>query len=278
MSFTIAGAVAGQRGLPKNTKLLLLMIASYANDGGFAFPSRRTLALDCQVTDRTITEQLGALEAAGWITRTERRRPDGSRSTDLIRIIVAKLQPIDLVARAAEMDAEAWKKSPAPLEISAENPAQTSRHEPINEPVIEPVEADLFQVAPDKPSAKPKAEKRATRLPDDFEIPKEWIEEASKSAFEAGLVGYVNYAAESLKFINFWTSKAGKDGTKLNWKRTFVNWCIKAAELATGRPAKTATGQFFRAMPKVDRNSRGETPEEYKARINRENERSKDFR
>lgn len=33
---------------------------------------------------------------------------------------------------------------------------------------------------------------------------------------------------EAIKFRNHWTSKTGKDATKLDWSRTWQNWVLNA--------------------------------------------------
>lgn len=36
--------------------------------------------------------------------------------------------------------------------------------------------------------------------------------------------------AEHVKFVDYWTAKAGKDATKLDWDATWRNWIRRAAE------------------------------------------------
>lgn len=74
--------------------------------------------------------------------------------------------------------------------------------------------------APPQPT--PKAE-RGARLPKDWVLPKTWGDWA--------LQHYPHWTADvvrqiALKFRNHWTSKSGKDATKLDWERTWQNWCM----------------------------------------------------
>lgn len=64
--------------------------------------------------------------------------------------------------------------------------------------------------------------KRATRLPDDWQPDFEIAAKCGLTPKQAGL--------EALKFRNYWLSKSGKDATKLDWQRTWHNWCLTAAE------------------------------------------------
>jgi hypothetical protein len=67
-------------------KLLLLVLANYCDESFRCFPSQARLARETCLSDRTIRSTLVALEAKGRLTRVERSRPDGSRSTDLITL------------------------------------------------------------------------------------------------------------------------------------------------------------------------------------------------
>ena len=58
------------------------------------------------------------------------------------------------------------------------------------------------------------------------------------------------YAAENLeasisgtrehqKFMNYWLSKPGAAGRKTDWRRTWMNWMLSAAERAPQRPGNS---------------------------------------
>lgn len=74
------------RGVSPSEKLVLLVLANYADEGGCAYPSHRRLADETGLSDRTILTVMKTLEARGLLFRKERRRPDGSRSSDLITL------------------------------------------------------------------------------------------------------------------------------------------------------------------------------------------------
>lgn len=83
------------------------------------------------------------------------------------------------------------------------------------------------------PVRKSPPDRRGTRLPDD------WMPDAEDAQYAATL-GYTAaaYDREVEKFRNHWHAKAGKDGSKLDWSKTFRNWLIRGAERFT--PAKDA--------------------------------------
>jgi hypothetical protein len=45
----------------------------------------------------------------------------------------------------------------------------------------------------------------------------------------------IDLRAEALKFANYWASKSGGSATKLDWKRTWLNWCLTAKGTENGR-------------------------------------------
>jgi hypothetical protein len=73
-----------QEGLSSGAKFLLVAIADIADAYGVGFPGRALLADRCACTSKTVSENLSKLEAAGLIARRERRRRNGSRTSDWI--------------------------------------------------------------------------------------------------------------------------------------------------------------------------------------------------
>ena len=70
-------------------------------------------------------------------------------------------------------------------------------------------------------------QRRGTRLPADFVVPREWKDEARLLRERDGLPA-INLDAEAEHFGDFWRAKAGKDGCKLDWHATWRNWCRNA--------------------------------------------------
>lgn len=63
-------------------KLTLLKIADNANDSGVAFPSIKSLAKHCSISQRTVQRIIQSLAAEGLITVEKRYRDDGSQSSN----------------------------------------------------------------------------------------------------------------------------------------------------------------------------------------------------
>jgi hypothetical protein len=65
---------------------------------------------------------------------------------------------------------------------------------------------------------------RGTRLPADYRLSESWLLEAKKIRPDLP-ADQIAAAAES--FVSYWSSKPGKDGMKLNWFSTWLNWARK---------------------------------------------------
>lgn len=71
----------------------------------------------------------------------------------------------------------------------------------------------------------PANKKTATRLPEQWALPKDWANWALGRGLSKETV-----LLEAEKFHNCWIAKSGKDATKLNWRATWRNWVIRSIE------------------------------------------------
>jgi hypothetical protein len=69
--------------------------------------------------------------------------------------------------------------------------------------------------------------RKASRLASDFVVPEGWKLSGAEARERHGLPA-VNLDLEAEKFVDYWTSKAGQTATKMDWRKTFVNWCRNA--------------------------------------------------
>ena len=67
--------------VPPREKLVLIMLAEYANESGECFPSQAALAHRTGFSKRTIMRSLSDMEDLGVILRQERRRTGPARRT-----------------------------------------------------------------------------------------------------------------------------------------------------------------------------------------------------
>ena len=66
------------------TRFVLVTLGNYADEYGLCWPSQGQLAEDCGCSIRKIRAALAELEGRGLIERGMRRRPDGTRRSDVI--------------------------------------------------------------------------------------------------------------------------------------------------------------------------------------------------
>lgn len=107
-------------------KFVLVTVADHANGVGLCFPGQKRLCRMLGAGERTVRRHLDELEREGYIARRERRRKDGTRTSDLYQL--DPTGQFGLLAMLTE-DGESinrpnWPKSPAKL----------AGHEPSVEP------------------------------------------------------------------------------------------------------------------------------------------------
>ena len=99
----------------------------------------------------------------------------------------------------------------------------------VSNPAPDPTRPDPTYKEEAKASSSPA--KRGTRIPADFAVAPAMV------AWSRANCPSVDGQRETLKFINYWQAKAGRDGVKLDWPATWRNWMLNAAERAPqGKP------------------------------------------
>ncbi len=86
-------------------------------------------------------------------------------------------------------------------------------------------------------AATPRADARkGTRLALDWELPVEWRQwtQATCLAATAG-----DIEREAMKFANHWHSSNGRNAAKLDWFKTWQNWCLTAFSRGPIRPSQS---------------------------------------
>ena len=91
--------------------------------------------------------------------------------------------------------------------------------------------SDAEASKPTKPntSSTSKQSKRGTRLPDDFTVTVDMVAWARKNT------PLVDEKFETDQFIDYWASKPGRAGVKLDWRRTWQTWMRNAQKRAEER-------------------------------------------
>jgi hypothetical protein len=80
---------------------------------------------------------------------------------------------------------------------------------------------------------------RGTRLPNDWQLPEDWRQWvlvncpcSSPAAVER----------EAMIFANYWQSLAGQKATKVDWRKTWLNWCLKTFASGPVRERRDSNG------------------------------------
>lgn len=85
--------------------------------------------------------------------------------------------------------------------------------------------------------------RKAQRWPSDAIVPEDWIEDGHNARARNSLPP-VDLNLEAQSFVNYWVSKPGKEALKLDWKRTWLNWCLNAKGKSHGSAKPTQLEQL----------------------------------
>lgn len=187
-------------------KLVLVTLANRTDEAGRCWPSQELLSGECGVSIRALSDHLKALEDDGFISRDtqHRGRGNGSRTIYTLHVQALKLAP--------ENNAPAEIADAILVECTGSTPRVTNHQEPsIN----------------GKGGAQPERanSKQGSVLPADWFLPVEWASDARNIAIKANQSisdNEIEYEAD--KFRDYWVSKPGAAGRKLDWRGTWRNW------------------------------------------------------
>lgn len=188
--------------LAPNEKLLLIVLGSYSDQAWECWPSVKRLSANTGMSPRTVTGTLSRLEERGLLRRDERWRKDGSRMSNLIKLLFAP--PAN----------SAWGD-----DVEAAPSVRARRTPPANPAGHE---TSIAKTEENQGSSA-----RGSRLPEGWE-PEPNI---------AMIIGLTDVeAADQLeRFRDYWTAQPGARGRKSDWTATWRNWCRTALERTNGR-------------------------------------------
>jgi hypothetical protein len=130
---------------------------------------------------------------------------------------------------AAKNRVNAWRERQS-------NGVTDSSHAPESNAAPDPTHPDPSPVSTDVDTGG--ARKRGTRIPDPF------IVTGEMRAWAAERCPGVDVNLSTERFVNYWRAKAGKEATKVDWKRTWNNWLLNDQERAPGsRPSTVEHGR-----------------------------------
>ena len=218
---------------PKLQKLGLEAVGFWTNclclsdDDGY-LPSVSDIAWSMRVTE-TVTETfLVTLQRNNLIVRDDDGRlrlhdwDDHQKRSDNSSERVRKFR------ERRQKQAETEDVTACNVTVTAQSRVDTekNREDKNREEAREQVRDEPAQVL--QPASKTKQPpKRGTRWPDNAIVPDDWLAEGEGYREMAGKPA-IDLRAEAMKFANYWAAKSGGSATKLDWKRTWLNWCLNA--------------------------------------------------
>ena len=233
MSIAAMSCAMALRDVKPSEKLLLLALSNYADDNMQCWPSQKRLSEDTCLSLRSIRNLLASLVAGGMISKAERQRQDGSRSTDIITLHFAGR----VGATTAAPPATTAGGTRQPLPGGPATTAGLTTFEPSPNHQDEP----LTPITPN--GVIPPLEKNTahgSRLPEGWTVPDpEW----SKALESLG--GYAAAMLELDRFRDYWTAVPGAKGRKADWPATWRNWVRRAGENAGPRHATGPPANFM---------------------------------
>lgn len=119
------------RGISPSEKLVLLSLANYANAEARCWPKQETIALETELSSRTVWAALKRLSDVGIIVREARKRSDGTRMSDVFTLNMGADPVANLVKSTRKLCENQSQMLPNP-------PARFAEQESPIEPLIEP--------------------------------------------------------------------------------------------------------------------------------------------
>lgn len=210
------------------TKLVLLALANFADDEGVCYPGQERIADMTNMSIRSVRNQIGALEAAGLITRTTRWRADGTRNSDCYQLMG---QPADFApSRPPNRQTEVSTTGKVRHSLPADFAGDPVRSDPSVDP------SDL--VVANKLSVKPKSKKPTLSLiPDDFLLTEADIKFARDRIprLDPGAI-----------FERFQAHHRAKGTQMLDWHAAWRTWVLKTVEFAAEKSVVNDTSDGYR--------------------------------
>lgn len=220
MSFPAVNWAFGQRAPSSAAKFLLVVLADAASLGDWrSWPSVAHLVLTTQQDRKTVLKNLRALEEVGLIADVGKMGKTKQVTMWQLPVEVAK-PPRKRPKSGPVQDPETVPNFPANSTVFPAKESQKRDTEPVREPGKEPGEARAARSAPSA---------RGSRLPLD------WTPNDADLAFCRATRSDLDPETLAASFRDYWTAKAGKDASKLDWSGTWRNWVRRErAPTATG--------------------------------------------
>ena len=212
MSIKLMNLAWSAHGLSSTRKFVLLSLCDQANDDGLCYPSLKTIAERCALSERAVYKVLADLESFGLV----RRESEPGKTTRY------HIQP-EALERASDHCTTFTPERRSPLNDVHPTPERDSGA-PLNDvhPRSGTLKGSLTEPpirTTKEPSERGRARaKRATRLPPD------WKPTAEMVAFCRDKRPDLDPQEVAERFRDYWIAQPGQKGRKLDWLATWRNW------------------------------------------------------
>lgn len=202
---------------PAGKKFVLVALADHADEEDSCYPGQERLAEMTGQGVKAVGRHLKALEEEGYFHREQRRKPDGTRSSDRFQLHVR-------LSGSAQPTRQSVPTNPT------ESPV--AEHEPTGQIVgVTPRELLTPSGEPPDTATAAKTAKRGTRVPDPFTITEEMARWASAEGWQQRDAERVTEA-----FVDYWRAQPGAKGVKVDWPATWRNWLRRDRERRVAAP------------------------------------------
>lgn len=207
---------------PTSAMIVMALADRAADDGTAAWPSHQQIADRARVSVATVKRRLRELEDTGVIRRGDQ---------ELVSHFQPRHRPVvwDLVMDSAIAHPIA-QNEPSPESDSSNEAEPTpcdSSAVSYKQSLSTSYGSRTVHSARERANADPSASKtssKGTRITEDW-LPPEPVRQSMMARYPG-----VDYRHEHEKFIDYWLSKPGAAGVKLDWDATWRNWIRTAYE------------------------------------------------
>jgi hypothetical protein len=247
--FAMVPPLAAQSKAGARALRVLIAIAVHAKDGT-AFPGLDRIAMLTGIERCKIPRAIWELESEGLL----RRIPGGGRGkTNKYVIIFDRSETVTASGTVSNQETVAISE-PVFAENSGEHGVETVVDLAENSGQVGAKQWSNRQPEHIEQIREQTREQRvrAKRLPSDFVVPPEWLADGEHVRAEHDLPP-IDVSLEADCFRDYWLSNGS---AKMDWYRTWLNWCRRAKERTNGRDTTRRVGGLIgAALAEVRRNA-----------------------
>jgi len=139
MSYDATNWAVKQRGLKPAAKVVLWQLCDRYHPDQGCFPSQTTLSHDCEMSERSVRDQVAVLEQAGLVRKVKRQGKKGKYTSNGYKF--AFEDDFSSGETPPTANSAGGENTSKPAANSRQNQRQNLPPNPVKEPVIEPVRA-----------------------------------------------------------------------------------------------------------------------------------------